>query len=447
MVYRRFRVVLIGRVLLLSATIFLLFYLLMQTAYYAAAFLVTLFIVYQITSLVQYVEKTNRDLTRFLDAIKYSDFSQTFVLSGLGSSFSELKEAFNDVIRKFQDARSEKEEHFRYLQTVVQHVGIGLLAYDRNGDVSLINTAARKLLDVPYLRNIEALKDFNERFVDILGDMTAGQRELLKVFQDGKELQIMIYATEFRMQQTRYRLVSLQNIGSELEEKEMEAWQKLIRVLTHEIMNSITPISSLAATTGEMVDDVLDSDADDDDSLQDIRSALSTIHNRSQGLLTFVDAYRNLTRIPKPTFKIFSVSDLFEDLRRLMQQKITDQNIQLIIEVEPESLELTADRELIEQVTINLMLNAIQAVSNGKGKCIRLQSRLDEKGRVLVQVSDDGPGMSKEVQEKIFIPFFTTRKSGSGIGLSLAKQIMRLHNGSISVDSTPAEQTVFTLRF
>ncbi len=447
MVYKRFRVVLIGRVVLLSGTIFLLFYLLLQTAYYAAAFLVTLFILYQITSLVQYVEKTNRDLTRFLDAIKYSDFSQTFVLSGLGSSFSELKQAFNEVIQKFQDARSEKEEHFRYLQTVVQHVGIGLLAYDRTGDVSLINTAARKLLDVPYLRNIEALKGFDERFVEILIDMTAGQRELFKVARDGKEMQIMIYATEFRMQQTRYTLVSLQNIGSELEEKEMEAWQKLIRVLTHEIMNSITPISSLAATTGEMVDDVLDSDGDDEDSLQDIRSALSTIHNRSQGLLTFVDAYRNLTRIPKPTFRIFSVKGLFDDLRLLMQQKIAENKIDLSVEVAPESLELTADRELIEQVTINLLLNAIQAVANGKGSKIRLCSRLDEKGRVLVQVADDGPGMSQEVQDKIFIPFFTTKKSGSGIGLSLAKQIMRLHNGSISVDSAPGKQTVFTLRF
>ena len=447
MVYKRFRVVLITRVLVLSATMFLLFYLVTQTNYVAAAFLVGVLILYQTVSLIQYVEKTNRDLTRFLDAIKYSDFSQTFVLSGLGSSFSELKEAFNAVIQKFQDARSEKEEHFRYLQTVVQHVGIGLLAYDREGQVSLINTAARKLLDVPYLRNIEALRSFDERFVDLLMELGAGQRELLKVWRNEKELQIMIYATEFRMQQTLYTLVSLQNIGSELEEKEMEAWQKLIRVLTHEIMNSITPISSLAATTGEMVDDVLNSESEAEDSLDDIRSALSTIHNRSQGLLTFVDAYRNLTRIPKPTFRIFSVGQLFDELCLLMQQKVRDNRITLISSVEPESLELTADRDLVEQVMINLLLNAIEAVSKGVGSRVELVSRLDEKGRVLIQVTDDGPGMSEEVREKIFIPFFTTRKSGSGIGLSLAKQIMRLHNGTIAVNSTVGVQTVFTLRF
>ena len=446
MVYKRFRIVLAGRVLLLGGFIFLLYFLILQTSYYAATLIVAALIVYQFTSLVAYVEKTNRDLTRFLDAIKYSDFSQTFAHTGLGSSFTELKAAFNEVIEKFQKTRAAQEEHFRYLQTVVQHVGIGLIAFNSEGEVSLLNNAAKRLLNVSHLKNIKSLAGSSEKLVEALFRLTSGQKALIKLKQHDQLMQLAVYATEFKLQHQRYTLVSLQNIGAELEEQEMEAWQKLIRVLTHEIMNSITPISSLASTANELLKDVV-ANGEAGDSLDDISNALQTIRNRSEGLSNFVDAYRNLTRIPRPNFQIFPIQGLFERITMLMRTQAAAGKVDLRSEIRPVSLELTADPELVEQVLINLAFNAIQAVAEQLDARVILSARMDERGRVLIQVEDNGPGILPEVLDKIFIPFFTTKKGGSGIGLSLSRQIMRLHRGTISVQSEINTRTVFTLRF
>jgi nitrogen fixation/metabolism regulation signal transduction histidine kinase len=450
MVFSRFRLNALGRVLLLSASLFGFFYLLFQTALYATLLILAAICVYQIYALLHYVEKTNRDLSRFFDAVKHSDFSQSFAGAGLGSSFDELKAAFGEVIAKFQRARADKEEHFRYLQTVVQHVGIGLISFQANGEVELINTAARRLLRVPHLKNIHALESLSRPLVEKLLAMKSGERALVKVEDKNERLQLAIYATEFRMREQRFTLVSLQNIQSELEEKEMEAWQNLIRVLTHEIMNSVTPIASLAATLHEMMSAERAPQTISPAHLEtrgDLDEGLQTIRKRSEGLLHFVEAYRNLTRIPKPGFQIFPVKNLFEHVRQLLRAQAEAKAITLSVQIEPESLELTADPDLIEQVLINLLLNAIQAVEQQAEARIALRAFLDERGRVNVQVSDNGPGILPEVLEKIFIPFFTTKQGGSGIGLSLSRQIMRLHRGALSAHSTPGVETVFTLRF
>lgn len=448
MVFSRFRLNVLARVLLLSGSLFGFFYLVFATTLYATLLILGAVCLYQIYALLFYVEKTNRDLSRFFDAIKHSDFSQSFTGAGLGSSFDELKAAFGEVIAKFQRARADKEEHFRYLQTVMQHVGIGLVSFQPNGEVELINSAARRLLRVPHLKNIHALANLSKPLVEKLLAMKSGERALIKVEDKSEMLQLAIYATEFRMREQKFTLVSLQNIQSELEEKEMEAWQNLIRVLTHEIMNSVTPIASLAATLHEMVPAEPRAPASNhDETASDISEGLQTIRKRSEGLLHFVDAYRNLTRIPKPNFHVVPVKTLFEQVRQLMRAQVAAKAIALSVRIEPESLEVTADPDLIEQVLINLLLNAIQAVEHRAEAKIALRAFLDERGRVNVQVSDNGPGILPEVLEKIFIPFFTTKQGGSGIGLSLSRQIMRLHRGTISAHSTLGGETVFTLRF
>lgn len=453
MVYKRFRLQVVGRVLLLAGTIFLLFQLLYQTSWHATIVIVATLGLYQIFSLLQYVEKTNRDLSRFFDAIKHGDFSQSFTGAGLGSAFDELKAAFSEVFARFQQARAEKEEHYRYLQTVVQHVGIGLISFQQNGEIELMNTAARRLLRAPTAKNLHALESFSKPLVEKLLRMRSGERTLVKVDDRNEVLQLALHATELKMREQRYTLVSLQNIQSELEEKELEAWQKLIRVLTHEIMNSVTPIASLAST----INDLLGANGRprreeaaaglDTEVAQDVREAVQTIQKRSEGLLHFVEAYRNLARIPKPNFKIFPVKSLLQNVQQLMRAHAGANAIDLQVLITPESLEVTADPELIEQVLINLLLNAIQAVEHRPQPKIELRARLDARGRVLVQIADNGPGILPEVMDKIFIPFFTTKPGGSGIGLSLSRQIMRQHRGTISVHSQPEKETVFTLRF
>lgn len=450
--YKSFRIICIARILLLAATVLLLVYLLDQTSLFATSLIVGAAIVIQIVSLIHYVEKTNRDLARFLASIKYSDFSQTFSTGRRGSAFQELNAAFAEVISEFQRARSEKETQYRYLQTVVQHIGLGILSFDQAGNVDLINNAAKRLLRVSHLKNVKSLESFSPRLVETLLGSRPGEKALVKVEDEDQTLTLAVFATEFRLPDRCITLVSMQDIERELAEQEMAAWQKLIRVLTHEIMNSVTPIASLASTVNDLVAQAEESPKDgsvrvNSEAKEDIREAALTIHKRSQGLLHFVDAYRDLTRIPRPNFEIFPVTNLLERVAQLMKGQMEEKGIQLVTRVEPKSLELTADPELVEQVIINLALNAVEAVKDTADGKVEFESRLDDRGRVLIAVADNGVGITDEVKEKIFTPFFTTKKEGSGIGLSLSRQIMRLHKGNITVKSVPHQSTVFTLRF
>ncbi len=448
MIIKNFRLNIILRVAVLGISITLLFYLIFYTMLYASIIVLAIIIIIQLYSLIYYAEKTNRDLSRFLSAIEHSDFSQTFIDTSLGSSFKDLYKSFNKVIMKFQSTRSEKEEHLRYLETVMQHVGIGLISYNQNGEIQFINNAAKRLLKVTHLNNISSLSKISRSLTQKLFALEAGERVTIKITDENDFIQLIIYATEFKLRDQKYRLVSLQNIQSELEEKEMEAWQQLIRVLTHEIMNSITPISSLASTVQSILKNNVQGQASPDpESLDDINSAVNTIQRRSEGLIHFVNSYRNLTRIPKPNFQIFRIGSLFERIKNLMAKELEEKGIKFSQCVTPESLELTADPELVEQVVINLLINAEQSLETKEAAKISLTSSLDDRGKILIKVTDNGPGIPEDVIEKIFIPFYSTKKAGSGIGLSLSRQIMRAHGGNIRVTSKSSEETTFTLRF
>jgi len=451
MVYKRFRIQCILRVILLSVCLLIFFYILFNTTLFAALFIAGALILYQVYALIRYAERINRDLNRFFTSVRYSDFSETFKDDGLGPSFDGLRKAFSEVINAFRKTRAEKEEHYRYLQTVVQHVGIGLMAFQPNGDVELINNAAKRLLNVASLKNIKSLESFSRPLVEALFKIKPRGRALIKVENQNEMLHLALYATRFRLRGRDFSLVSIQNIHSELEEKEIDAWQKLIRVLTHEIMNSITPISSLASTINELIKDSYQlhpsAEKIDSESLSDINEAAQTIQKRSQGLLHFVDGYRNLTLIQEPSFQIFPVSELFARVEKLLQPSLKEKTIRFQLKINPQTLELSADPELVEQVLINLLLNALQAVEKQEDAWIRLEAYLDKRGRINIQVKDNGPGIPPENMDKIFIPFYSTKEGGSGIGLSLSRQIMHLHHGTITAHSDPQKETVFNLRF
>lgn len=414
--------------------------------------IVGLIAVVQVWSLIHFVERTNRKLTHFLESIRHSDFSTSFSDRALGGTFEGLNRAFNEVITEFRKNRAEKEEHYNYLLTVVQHVNIGILAFKKDGKVDILNNAVKRLLKVNSLQHIDELKHVKNELPDILLDMRAGHRQLIKLIVDDNLLQLSVYATEFKMRGEEFILVSLQNITTELDEKEIESWQNLIRVLTHEIMNSITPISSLASTVREMLLD--DSDEEmlhlnefTDDDIESINEALLTICNRSQGLLTFVENYRNLTRIPRPNFRYFPVKDLFERAHLLLKPKMDKYGITCTRKVFPEDLMITADPDLLDQVFINLLLNAIDAVKDINNPHIEVIASVSSGDRVIVDFADNGHGIKPDILDKIFMPFFTSKKEGSGIGLSLTRQIMHLHKGSVTVKSKPGEGAVFRLNF
>ncbi len=450
MIFRNFRFNLIVRVILLTASIFL-FYYSFSTDYFFTPIIVGAAIIFQVSSIVRYIDKTNRELTSFLDSIRFNEFTRTFKMEGLGSSFDELNTAFNEVIHDFQRVRSEKEEHFYYLQTILQNIDISLIAFQNDGTVELINKAAKKLFQVSGLTNIRGLEKLSKDLVEVLFRIKPGQSELVKVYDEDDFLQLAIYATTIKVKDKLITLVTIKDIQHVLEEQETEAWQKLIRVLTHEIMNSITPISSLSATLDNLLIQYPYSGSGqtmvDNENLTEMRKAIQTINKRSNGLLHFVDTYRNLTRIPKPNFEIFKIAGLFSNIRLLHEKELKKQNIKLTESIEPPKLEITADEQLIEQILINLVKNSMHALKGKNNGVIHMNAYYNKRGRFTIQVIDNGPGILPEVLEKIFIPFFTTKTAGSGIGLSLSRQIMRLHDGTITAHSKLDKETIFTLTF
>jgi nitrogen fixation/metabolism regulation signal transduction histidine kinase len=447
MIYKKFRVNIIIRVILLAASIFL-FFLAIETDFYITPILIGVVTILQVLSMIRYVDKTNRDLSGFLESIRFSEFTRSFQIEGMGSSFDELNRAFNDVIKDFQQVRSEKEEHFHYLQSIVQNIDVSIVAFQQDGTIEMINKAAKKLFQVSSLKNIHGLNSFSEDLVMNLIEIKPGENRLVKVRDDDDLLQLSIYATELKMKSRIITLATISNLQSVLEEQETEAWQKLIRVLTHEIMNSITPIASLSSTLDLMLKGIInEKEHVDHDTVLEIQQALQTINKRSTGLLHFVNTYRNLTRIPKPNFKVSSVKELFKNIQLLMEDEMKEHNIIFTISTEPDEIRFNADEQLIEQVIINLIKNSIHALKDRDDPRIDLRAFLNKRGHLTIQVMDNGQGILKDVLDKIFIPFFTTKPSGSGIGLSLSRQIMRLHNGTISAHSIPEKETVFTLTF
>ncbi len=438
---------------MLVVSVFLFFYIFFETEFVITLFLIGVIIVLQVWSIINYVDRTNRILNSFLEAIRYSDFSHTFHVDELDSSFGKLKHSFNEVVKYFQEVKAEKEENYFYLQTVIQHIGIALIAYSKEGEVEMINNATKKLFQVRSLTKIQELNGVSSDLVKRLLTIKHGENTLLRIQDKNDILQLAIYATEFKIHNRTIILTSIKNIQNELEEKEMESWQKLIRVLTHEIMNSITPISSLSSTVMMILADLkssLKERTDSDDIIElveDVEGAFKTIHKRTDGLLHFVNTYRNLTSLPKPQVSIFPVKQLFKNIHSLLEEQLNSKGINCVIEVQPETLELSADEKLIEQVLINMLTNSMQSLPGKESPEIILRGFLSKRGRIALQVIDNGKGILPEVMDKIFIPFFTTKAEGSGIGLSLSKQIMRKHGGSVNAYSDPYKETGFTLTF
>ena len=451
MVYKKFRLQVILRVSLMVVTLLLIFLFHEESTYFVSTVILIILFLAQVIFLIRYTEQTNRKLTRFFESIRYSDFMGNFSDHEMGKSFEALNHEMNEVIEAFKKTKIEKEENFNYLLTVIQHVSIGVLVFRRDGKVDVYNNAVKRLLQLKHLRNIEELNVTYKDLYSTLMDMKAGDKKLVKLYVDDELLQLSIHATEFLMHGEKYLLVSLQDIHPELEQKEVESWQMLIRVLTHEIMNSITPISSLASTVQDIVKEYNashppKSDVEKED-LQNMVNALKTIEKRSKGLLNFVDLYRNLTRIPKPHFRYFSIEELFQRQLELLQTKLDEKQIRVVSRIFPSDLKLLADPDLIDQVMLNLLLNAIDAVDGQEEGMINMVASVNLNNRTVIEVTDNGAGISQDVMDKIFMPFFTSKESGSGIGLSLSRQIMQMHKGSISVRSKYGKGATFLLVF
>ena len=440
---KSFRINIIFRILLLTISIVVSVFLFFNSGIDIWFILTLPIIVAEIIFFIKYVDNTNIELANFLESINYSDYTLHYNYSKLGKSFEKISTQFNKILEKFKETRNEKEESLKYLQTVVQHIGVGLISFDSKGEVEFINRAFKNILKINSLKNISSLNNISPNLGDFIRDMNVQKKVNYKLISSGETTQLLIYTTDFRMRGQLYRLVALQNIQSEIEETEIEAWQKIISVLTHEIMNSITPISSLSSTLKSLLNEMKEPNAE---TIEDISSAVNTIKKRSEGLMNFVDKYRSITKIPKPNRQNFSVVALFKRIEILMDSALVGKNIKFGSEVNPSNLKINADSDLIEQVLINMLNNAIQSLSQTENGVIVLSAYIDNNSRAVIKISDNGAGILQENIERVFVPFYTTKKEGSGIGLSLSQQIIRAHGGRIYVTSKPNEETVFTIR-
>lgn len=396
-----------------------------------------------VAGLFRLVDKTNSEIASFLLNIKYDDYTATYTTQEPDQSFKQLYGAFNTITDKFRDIRQEKEAQFQYLQAIVEHVDTGLICFDRDGRTLLMNRALQRLLHKSYFPDMSAVQRFNPALHEAMAGLQPGERQLVKIVAGNQILQLAVRTTILKLKNGEYHLYSLQNISAELEEQEVQSWQKLIRILTHEIMNSVTPVASLAATANEMIGKFNTFDAE---TTEDIRTAVRAIQKRSEGLLHFTETYRQLTRIPEPKFQEVNTVTLLEDVLTLFKPSLAEHAIRLEKKLPATPLPVQVDPELMEQVLINLIKNAAEAVKGRPGPEISIAAAKDAEGTVIIQVADNGPGIPDDLQEQIFVPFFTTKDEGSGIGLSLCRQIVQMHKGSLSVISKVGEGAVFVIR-
>jgi nitrogen fixation/metabolism regulation signal transduction histidine kinase len=451
MMFKSFRLHVIMRVLVLTGVIFAFEYVWDHDHWPMTKLFFILGLLALVIELIYYVERTNRDLQAFLLAVKHKDFTHTFTNEDRGKSFVGLKDAFNQIIESYQALRAEKESHYQYLQNIIEHVSVALICFRQDGTIELMNEAAQHLLDRPYMSNIQIMERVNTDLMEAIRELGPNERKLVKAPINDELHNIAVQCTEFKLQGVHYKLVSLQDIRNELDEKEIDTWQKLIRVLTHEIMNSVTPIISLTKVIHDLMSDVEGNRRDlhelDTEDVDDMLSSISTIESRSRGLLHFVHAYRNLTKIKKPLFDEVKVSGILDRVCSLMKPELDKRGIATQRNQTAPDATIKADSELIEQVLINLVKNAMEVLADRPGASIELACYRNNDDRQVIMVRDNGPGIDQEYVDKIFIPFFTTKKKGSGIGLSLSRQIMRLHRGSINFYTDPEEGTTFWLTF
>ncbi|KAA9345563.1 sensor histidine kinase [Adhaeribacter soli] len=407
----------------------------------------------QLWELVRYLTRSNEELARFLQSIKNRDFSLQFTEKNTRSDLPQLHQAFNQLNQTFTQLHIEKEAQFQLLQSILQIIDTGIIAYDETGEVHWVNEAFKQTIHLPHLRNIQALEVRQETLYQTLKKLQPNENQLIKLKVDQNPLQLLVSARSFKMQHKNLTLAALKNVGTTIDKAETEAWQKLLRVMTHEIMNSVAPISSLAETmlkhlklNREALAGIPEPQADPE-LFQDVEEGLEVIQNRSEGLLKFAQIYRNLSKVTDLHLTTVYVQELFRAITSLLKPRLEQKNIKLLVELSNQNLTLQADPYLLEQVLINLMVNAERAVREKPEPIIKLSCRQTENGSIVMEVADNGTGIPEELLDSIFIPFFTSHKDGSGIGLSLAKQIMTLHKGSIRVNSVVGEGTVFSLQF
>lgn len=446
MIFKRYEWRLILRVLTLFVTLLAAAFILVK-GLYIYLLIVLPVVIYELVDMIRFNKKAQQEISQFVESVHYRDFSRHFDVGKAPGELKELRKGFNDINSTFKLISREKETQYHYLQKILELVDTGIISYEQEtGEIIWINESFKNLLGIPYLKTIQSLAKREPVFYDDIINIKAGDNKLVTITRDQQQIKILVNISIYKIQNKLYRLLAFQNVSEALDETESKAWQKLLNIMTHEIMNSVAPISSLAETLKNRLQSPQIANGVTPGELEDLELGIDTIKRRSEGLLKFTESYRNLNKITQLDLEPILVCNLLENINSLMLPTLEKKQIELDIIIKDLTLAIDIDINLVEQVLINLLINAVEAVKDNEGPRIVLSAEA-QNNKVFIKVSDNGTGMSLELLDKIFIPFFSTRKTGSGIGLSLCKQIMLLHKGNIQVQSAEGKGSVFMLQF
>ncbi len=446
MIYKSFFFFLLFRILILLASVTLIAYGINYKINYAILgggfiTIITFF------NLYKFVTKRFVEIDDFFESVKYRDFSRWFSEKHGPRDIRSLRKGFNLVNKTIKDINSERQAQFLYLQKILEMVDVGIIAYNlETGDVLWVNESILNILDLPSFKNVRFVEKRRKQLYEKVFETYHSKSKSMNLEMREENLKVLISDTIFQVGDNAFKLIVMQNIEDTLNKNESEAWKKLLSVMTHEIMNSIAPISSLSETLQTEIEYKINNPETYDLELDDINAGITSIKKRSEGLMKFAKTYRTLNKVSQVTKSKILVTELFNNIRSLLEPSLNKKDIQLEFNVTNPKLELNIDIHLIEQVLINLIINARDACDDMPNSEILVTAEKFREG-VQIKVIDNGKGIPSEILETIFVPFFSTKKTGSGIGLSLSKQIMMLHNGRLQVQSEEDKGTVMSLIF
>jgi nitrogen fixation/metabolism regulation signal transduction histidine kinase len=447
MIYKNYSLFLLLRILILFILLTILSFAISYSNFYiaAVAFLGAAFSLY---NLYKFTSRRFREMDDFFEAVKYRDFSRWFIEDKGPQDIRQLHSGFNEINRTIREINSEKDTQYVYLQKILEMVDIGIIAYNTvNGDVLWVNESFKDTIDFPTFKNIRFVANRKPELFQAIFETPHSEAYSVTLHVKQEKIKVLISETIFKVKSASFKLVVLHNIDETLDKNESEAWKKLLSVMTHEIMNSIAPISSLADTLQAHIQHHLKEPEKNLLEVEDIYSGISSIKKRSEGLMKFAKTYRSLNKVTHLNLQKVQVRELFENINNLMQPSLSEKDLKVDFVLESADMEIEIDSYLIEQVLINLLLNAMDAVKAVPNAVISISAKRNLQGEVVLRVNDNGRGIPAEISDSIFVPFFTTKKNGSGIGLSLCKQIMMLHKGKIQVHSEEGKGSVVSLVF
>lgn len=437
----------IVRVIGLALVSILIVYIAFETWFWLVSCWLGLLFILQIIEFIRYAERSRAELINFVTALSQEDFTSAHAQSLASKRHNELSPILDTIKDTLVTLREGKEKNNQYLMTLVEHISIPLVCFTNDYRVQLYNKAAQQLFQKRAFTSLHSFERIDDSLAKQIVAIKPNRKALVKFIRNKELLNLSLLSTEFIMGDIWYKIVSFQNIRYELEVRESDSWQKLISVVAHEISNSVIPISTLSHTLCDMIAEADPSTDNTEMLMQDIGKGLKSIEARSSGLVDFVQTTKKLRQIPDPVFANLNCRELFDQVSSLIAPVMQNKNIRFHFRLSPDNLVLMADKNLIEQTLINLLMNAIEATGGRSNPEIRVAGWLSNDNRPVISVTDNGTGIPPENIEKVFIPHFTTKAHGSGIGLSLARRIMHLHRGNITVQSTPGINTVMTLIF